>query len=147
VSPDSAKITSVDQLKGKKAIVAKGTTAETFLTKNYPDIELVKYEQYSEIFQALKDNRGAAIVNDNTEVIAWAKENPGYSVGVAELGNPDTIAPAVTKGNTELLEWINNELTTLGKENFIHKAYEETLTSVYGADYEENLVIEGGKTK
>lgn len=147
VSPDSAKITSVDQLKGKKVIVAKGTTAETFLTKNYPDIELIKYEQYSEIFQALKDDRGAAIVNDNTEVIAWAKENPGYSVGVAELGNPDTIAPAVTKGNTELLDWINNELTTLGKENFIHKAYEETLTAVYGADYEENLVIEGGKIK
>jgi polar amino acid transport system substrate-binding protein len=147
VSPDSAKITSVDQLKGKKVIVAKGTTAETFLTKNYPDIELIKYEQYSEIFQALKDNRGVAIVNDNTEVIAWAKENPGYSVGVPELGNPDTIAPAVTKGNIELLEWINNELITLGKENFIHKAYEETLKSVYGADYEENLVIEGGKTK
>jgi len=145
VSPDSAIITSVDQLKGKKAIVAKGTTAETYLTANYPDIELVKYEQYSEIFQALKDGRGDAIVNDNTEVIAWAKENPGYTVGVASLGGQDTIAPAVTKGNTELLSWINTELETLGKENFIHKAYEATLTSVYGSDYEESLVIEGGK--
>ena len=144
VSPDSALITSVDQLKGKKAIVAKGTTAQTYLTENYPDIELVKYEQYSEIFQALKDGRGDAIVNDNTEVIAWAKENPGFTVGVASLGGQDTIAPAVAKGNTELLTWINEELTTLGKENFIHKAYEETLLSVYGADYEESLVIEGG---
>jgi polar amino acid transport system substrate-binding protein len=147
VSPDSAKITSVDQLKGKKVIVAKGTTAETFLTKNYPDIQLVKYEQYSEIFQALKDKRGDAIVNDNTEVIAWAKENPGFSVGVPTLGGQDTIAPAVTKGNKELLEWINTELETLGKENFVHKAYDSTLKSVYGADYEESLVIEGGKLK
>jgi len=145
VSPDSAIITSIDQLKGKKVIVAKGTTAETFLTANYPDIELVKYEQYSEIFQALKDGRGDAIINDNTEVIAWAKETPGFTVGVATLGGQDTIAPAVTKGNTELLEWINTELETLGKENFIHTAYEATLTSVYGADYEESLVIEGGK--
>ena len=147
VSPDSAKITSVDQLKGKKVIIAKGTTAEIFLTKNYPDIELVKYEQYSEIFQALKDKRGDAIVNDNTEVIAWAKENQGYTVGVATLGGEDTIAPAVSKGNKELLEWVNTELVTLGKENFVHKAYEATLTSVYGKDYEENLVIEGGKIK
>jgi len=147
VSPDSAKITSIDQLKGKKVIIAKGTTAETFLTKNYPDIELVKYEQYSEIFQALKDGRGDAIVNDNTEVIAWAKENPGYSVGVASLGGEDTIAPAVAKGDKDLLEWINAELETLGKENFVHKAYEATLTPVYGKDYEENLVIEGGKVK
>lgn len=147
VSPDSAKITSIDQLKGKKVIVAKGTTAETFLTKNYPDIELVKYEQYSEIFQALKDKRGDAIINDNTEVIAWAKENPGFSVGVPTLGGEDTIAPAVTKGNKELQDWINAELETLGKENFVHKAYEATLASVYGADYEESLVIEGGKLK
>ena len=147
VSPNSAKITSVDQLKGKKVIIAKGTTAETFLTKNYPNIQLAKYEQYSEIFQALKDKRGDAIVNDNTEVIAWAKENPSFSVGVPTLGGQDTIAPAVTKGNKELLDWINTELETLGKENFIHKDYEATLKSVYGATYEENLVIEGGKTK
>jgi polar amino acid transport system substrate-binding protein len=147
VSPDSAPITSIDQLKGKKAIVAKGTTAETYLTKNYPDIEQLKFEQYTEIFEALKDGRGAAIVNDNTEVIAWAKQNPGFTVGVPTLGGDDTIAPAVKKGDKELLDWINNELETLGKENFIHKAYDATLADVYGESYKESLVIEGGKLK
>jgi polar amino acid transport system substrate-binding protein len=147
VSPDGAKITSEDQLKGKKVIVAKGTTAETYMTKNHPDVELVKYEQYSEIFQALKDGRGDAILSDNTEVIAWAKENPGFTVGVPSLGSPDTIAPAVTKGNTELQSWINTELETLGKENFVHKAYDETLKSVYGAEFEDSLVVEGGKVQ
>ncbi|MGI6686555.1 MAG: cysteine ABC transporter substrate-binding protein [Bacillota bacterium] len=145
VSPDSAKITSVDQLKGKKVIVAKGTTAETYFTKNHPDIELLKFEQYTEIFEALKDGRGAAIANDNTEVIAWAKENPGFSVGVPTLGGQDTIAPAVAKGNKELLDWINNELASLGAENFIHEAYNETLADVYGESFIESLVIEGGK--
>ncbi len=145
VSPDSAPITSIDQLKGKKAIVAKGTTAETYLTKNYPDIEQLKFEQYTEIFEALKDGRGSAIVNDNTEVIAWAKQNSGFTVGVPSLGGQDTIAPAVKKGNKELLDWINNELAALGKENFIHKAYDATLADVYGEDYKESLVIEGGK--
>ena len=147
VSPDGAKITSEDQLKGKKVIVAKGTTAETYMTKNHPDVELVKYEQYSEIFQALKDKRGDAILSDNTEVIAWAKENPGFTVGVPSLGSADTIAPAVTKGNTELKDWINTELETLGKENFVHKAYDETLKSVYGAEFEDSLVVEGGIVK
>ncbi|NMF04445.1 cysteine ABC transporter substrate-binding protein [Clostridium beijerinckii] len=145
VSPDGAKITSEDQLKGKKVIVAKGTTAETYMTKNHPDVELVKYEQYSEIFQALKDKRGDAILSDNTEVIAWAKDNPGFSVGIPSLGSTDTIAPAVTKGNTELRDWINTELESLGKENFVHKAYDETLKSVYGAEFEDSLVVEGGK--
>jgi len=147
VSPDGAKITSEDQLKGKKVIVAKGTTAETYMTKNHPDVELVKFEQYSEIFQALKDKRGDAILSDNTEVIAWAKDNKGFTVGVPSLGSTDTIAPAVTKGNTELKDWINTELETLGKENFVHKAYDETLKSVYGAEFEDSLVVEGGKIK
>jgi polar amino acid transport system substrate-binding protein len=147
VSPDGAKITSEDQLKGKKIIVAKGTTAETYMTKNHPDVELVKFEQYSEIFQALKDKRGDAILSDNTEVIAWAKDNKGFTVGVPSLGSADTIAPAVTKGNTELKDWINTELETIGKENFVHKAYDETLKSVYGAEFEDSLVVEGGKIK
>ena len=144
VSPDSAPIKSEDELKGKKIIVAKGTTAETYMTQNQSDVELAKYEQYSEIFQALKDGRGDGILSDNTEVIAWAKDNPGYTVGISNLGGQDTIAPAVAKGNDELREWINTELETLGKENFVHKAYEETLESVYGKEFEENLVVEGG---
>lgn len=147
VSPDDAKITSEDELKGKKVIVAKGTTAETYMTKSHPDVELIKYEQYSEIFQALKDKRGDAILSDNTEVIAWAKDNAGFTVGVPSIGSTDTIAPAVTKGNTELRDWINGELETLGKENFVHKAYDETLKSVYGAEFEDSLVVEGGKVK
>lgn len=145
VSPDNAVITSVDQLKGKKVIVAKGTTAETYFTKSLPDIQLVKYDQYSEIFQALKDKRGDVIANDNTELLAWAKANPGYTVGITKLGSQDTIAPAVTKGNTELLNWINNELTALGKENFVHKDYEATLKSVYGEGSINDIVVEGGK--
>ena len=68
-------------------------------------------------------------------------------VGIDSLGVNDTIAPAVTKGNSSLLEWINTEIENLGKENFFHKDYEETLTDTYGSAYADTLVIEGGKTK
>ncbi|AET57792.1 amino acid ABC transporter periplasmic protein [Paenibacillus terrae HPL-003] len=149
VSPDSAPITTIDQLKNsdQKLIVAKGTTAETYFTKNYPDIKLLKFDQYTEIFSALKDKRGAAIANDNTELIAWAKANPGFTVTIPAFGGQDTIAPAVAKGNKELLDWINNELDTLGKENFVHQAYKDTLTSVYGEGFTDQLVVEGGKVE
>ncbi|WP_425355005.1 cysteine ABC transporter substrate-binding protein [Paenibacillus shirakamiensis] len=149
VSPDKAPITSIDQLKadGKKLIVAKGTTAETYFTKNNPDIKLLKFDQYTEVFAALKDGRGAAIANDNTEVIAWAKSNPGFTVTIPEFGGQDTIAPAVAKGNTALKDWINTELETLGKEKFIHQAYKETLNKVYGEGFTDSLVIEGGKAQ
>lgn len=145
VSPDGALITAPEQLNGKTLIVSKGTTAETYFTKNYPDVELLKFDQYTEAYNALLDGRGDAFSTDNTEVLAWALENKGFSVGIDSLGDLDTIAPAVQKGNTELLNWLNDEITELGKENFFHKNYDETLAPVYGdAADPESLVVEGG---
>ena len=56
---------------------------------------------YSDAYQALLDGRGDAFSTDNTEVLAWALESKGFEVGITSLGDPDTIAPAVQKGNTE----------------------------------------------
>lgn len=146
VSPEGQPITDVSQLKGKKLIVNKGTTAETYFTKNYPEIELLKYDQNTEAFQALKDGRGAALAHDNTLVFAWARENPGFTVGISKLGELDSIAPAVKKGNTELLDWINAEITKLGEEQFFHKDFTATLQPAYGDSVKaDDVVVEGGK--
>ena len=148
VSPDSNVITSLDDLTGDdQVIVISGTTAETYLTENYPDITLQKYDAYAEAKTALENGNGVCWANDNTEVIAFALQNEGYTVGIPSLGSADTIAPAVTKGNTSLLEWLNSEIETLGEENFFHSDYEATLIDTYGSDYEEELVVEGGKAE
>lgn len=148
VSPDSKVITSLDDWnKGDQMIVISGTTAETYLTENYPDITLQKYDSYANAKNALENGNGAAWANDNTEVIAFASQNDGYTVGIPELGSKDTIAPAVTKGNGTLLGWINDEIESLGGEQFFHADYEATLADTYGTDFEESLVVEGGKTE
>ncbi len=146
ISPDSAVIESLDQIGADdEVIVISGTTAETYLTKNNPEIKLQKYDAYAQAKTAFENGNGVAWANDNTEVIAFANDNPGYTVGIPSLGSSDTIAPAVTKGNESLLNWLNEELATLGSENFFHADYEETLLDTYGADYEETLVLEPGK--
>lgn len=145
VSPDSAVVTSVEDLAGKTLIVVKGTTAETYFEKNHPDVTLQKYDEYADAYNALLDGRGDAFSTDNTEVLAWALSNPGFTVGIDALGNADTIAPTVQKGNTTLLEWINAEIEALGAENFFHADYAETLAPVYGeAADPDALVVEGG---
>lgn len=148
VSPAKANITSIDQLKDKLLIVAKGTTAETYFAKYHPEVKLLKFDQYTETFNALLDGRGAAFSTDNTEVLAWAMKNPDFKVGITSLGDLDTIAPAVQKGNKELLAYINDEIKKLGKENFFHKNYEATLAPVYGSAVNpDDLVVEGGEVK
>ena len=145
VSPDTAVVRSIDDLKDKTLIVVKGTTAETYFEKNEPDVKLQKYDEYADAYNALLQGRGDAFSTDNTEVLAWALVNPGYTVGIDALGNADTIAPAVQKGNTSLLNWLNDEIKSLGNENFFHADYDATLASVYGAAANpDSLVVEGG---
>lgn len=146
VSPQNAPITDVGQLDGKTLIIAKGTTAETWFEKNAPNVKLQKYDQYADAYNALLDGRGDAFSTDNTEVLAWAKANKGFKVGITRLGDDDTIAPAVQKGNKELLDFVNDEIVKLGKDDFFHKDYQETLAPVYGDEVNpDEIVVEGGE--
>lgn len=145
VSPDSNVITDLSQIGADDAvIVISGTTAEIYLEENNPEITLKKYDTYSDAKTAFENGQGVAWANDNTEVIAYANSTEGYTVGIPKLGSDDTIAPAVSKGNETLLNWINEEIKALADEQFFHKDYEETLVDTYGKDYEEELVVEGG---
>ena len=147
VSPDSRVITDLSELGADdQVIVISGTTAEDYLIKNNPEIRLQKYDTYANAKNALENGNAAAWANDNTEVIAYALQNPGYTVGIPSLGSQDTIAPAVSKGNETLLNWINDEIKSLADEQFFHKDYEATLVDTYGLDYEDSLVVEGGVT-
>ena len=139
VSPESAPINTEADLENKKLIVVKGTTAEQYFTENpYNGLELVKFDEYNEAYSALQDGRGDAFSTDNTEVLAWAMQNPGFTVGIESLGS-------LTKGNDTLLTYINDEITALADENFFHNDYDATLADVYGpAVDKENLVVEGG---
>ena len=145
VSPDGALITDVTQLADKTLIVSKGTTAETYFTNNHPEVKLLKFDTYTEAFNALLDGRGDALSTDNTEVLAWALENPGFTVGIETLGSLDSIAPAVQKGNESVLAYINSEIEALASEQFFHADFEATLKDVYGdAVNPDSLVVEGG---
>jgi YaeC family lipoprotein len=140
VIEDLSQIGADDQV-----IVISGTTAETYLEKNNPEIKLQKFDTYASAKTSFENGTGVAWANDNTEVIAYALENEGYVVGIPSLGSQDTIAPAVSKGNSTLLDWLNDEIKSLGSENFFHADYEATLLDTYGADYEDTLVVEGGE--
>ncbi len=148
VSPDSALITTAEQLAGKTLIVSKGTTAETYFAENHPEVRLLKFDTYTEAFNALLDGRGDALSTDNTEVLAWALENPGFTVGIESLGSLDTIAPAVQKGNDTVRAYIDEEIKALAAENFFHADFDATLKDVYGeAVNPDSLVVEGGVTE
>ncbi|HCG47533.1 transporter substrate-binding domain-containing protein [Corynebacterium flavescens] len=145
-SPEDAPITKPEQLKDSKLVIVKGTTADSYLAANYPDADVQKFEQYTEVTNSLLDGRADGWVTDNTEALAWTGAQKGFTTGIASLGDEDTIAAAVAKGNTQLREWLNQQLTDLAGEQFFHKDFDETLRPVYGDNISaDELVVEGGK--
>lgn len=149
VSSDKNPITSVDQLKGKTLAVNTGTTADAYFSENAPDIKLLKIDAITDGYQALATGRADAFAQDNTLLLSWAKKNPGYTVGIKELGNKDYIAGAVKKGNTELLNYVNDLIKgKLNDEQYFHKIYDTTLKDSFPAELTaDQIVVEGGKTE
>ncbi|AGK99532.1 transporter substrate-binding domain-containing protein [Clostridium pasteurianum] len=149
VSSEKAPINSVDDLKGKTLAVNTGTTADGYFSKNSPDVKLLKIDAITDGYQALVSGRASAFAQDNTLLLSWAKKNPGYVVGIKELGNKDYIAGAVKKGNKELLDYVNGLIKgKLNDEQFFHKDFDNTLKSSFPADFTaDQIVVEGGKTK
>lgn len=148
VSPKNAPITKVEDLDGKVLIVNKGTTAETYFAKHYPNVTLQKYDHNSEAFAALKDGRAVGLAHDNTLLYAWTRNNPDFEVSLHKIGEEDVIAPAVKQNNKELLNWLNGEITQLQNEGFFHKAYDKTIKPFYGDDIDpNNIVIDANNLK
>ncbi len=134
-------IKNIEELKDKELIVNKGTTADFYFTKNYPNIKLLKFEQNTETFLALLNNKAIALAHDNTLLLAWAKQHPEFKLGITSLGDKDVIAPAIKKGNPKLLEWLNNEIDSLISSDFLKEAYKETLEPVYGDEIKPEEII------
>ena len=143
---DKSPVKTLADLKDQDVIVTKGTTADIFLTKNRPDVRLIKFEKNSESLQALKDGRGVAYAQDNLVLFAWAKNNPGFHI-ISEKLEPDApIAPAVKKGNTELKAWVNQELAALGKEQYLLKLYDQYIRKDLSPDTNpQDVIVEGGQ--
>ncbi|MDR2142039.1 MAG: cysteine ABC transporter substrate-binding protein [Deltaproteobacteria bacterium] len=140
-SPKKAPITDVSQLSGKTLIVTKGTTADSYFSKNHPEVKLLKFDQNTEAFNALLDGRGVGLAHDNTFLFAFDKENPGFVTAIDRLGPEDTIAPAVKKGNSKLLSWVNEEIVKLTNDKFFERAYQATMAPAFGPAVDPKSVL------
>lgn len=149
VSSEKSPITSTDALAGKTVVVNTGTTADAYFTKNFPNVKLVKVDAITDGYQTLTTGRADAFAQDNTLLLSWAKANPGYVVGIPTLGSNDYIAGAVTKGNTELLNYVNDLIKgKLKDEQFFHTDYNNTLKSAFPDSFTaDQIVVEGGVTQ
>jgi len=131
IAPEDSGVETLADLAGRNLIVTQGTTAEIYFTQNHPEINLLRFQNNVDSFQALSDGRGDAMAHDNTLVLRHAWENEGLTVVESRLGNDDVLAPAIRQNEPELLAWINETTLRLREENFFYTVYDETMRSYF----------------
>ncbi len=55
--------------------------------------------------------------------------------------NPNESLPAIKKGNIELKNWLDNEITSLTHEGFMKEAYEKTLAPIFGEEKMDSVIF------
>ena len=103
---------SIEDFNGKKVAVQLGTIADLVLSDENPEIELVQHKKYLLAVEDLKADKVDAIVLDSLPAEEIVNQNPELKILEKELLT-DKYGIAVQKGNTELLEDINEVLQEL----------------------------------
>lgn len=117
VRSDSS-ITSINDIGNKKIAVQLGSVADTYVTENYKNNEIVRQKKYLAMVQDLKSNKVDVIVMDELPAKEIIQNNDGLKILEGGLAS-DSYGMIVKKGNSELLGVINDVLTRLKNEGKI----------------------------
>jgi len=106
VQKDAA-IKELKDLAGKKVVVGRGTTGESFLKTAVPDAQLVYVDQFAPdgVLQ-LQQKRVDAAIEDSSLLDYLATKNPSL-VTLPGLFSNDPIGIAVAKGDPEFVRWLD----------------------------------------
>lgn len=108
-------ITSIDQLEGKKIGVQTGTTGDIYVTDEFGEDCVERFNKGFEAVQALQQGKIDAVIIDNEPAQVFVSENEGLKI-LDEAYTEEEYAIAVAKDNTELLDQLNEALAALKED-------------------------------
>ena len=117
---DDSSINSISDVNNQKIAVQLGSVADTYVTKNYKNADIVRQKKYLAAIEDLKVGKVDLVVMDELPAKEIVEKNDGIKILDGELTN-DSYGMIVKKGNTELLETVNKVLNRLSSDGSIDK--------------------------
>lgn len=117
---ENSAITSTKDIDNKKIAVQLGSIADTYVTDNYKNAEIVRQKKYLAAVEDLKSDKVDAVVMDELPAKEIISSNNGLKILEGSLAN-DSYGMVVKKGNSELLNIINKVLNRLKEEGKIEE--------------------------
>lgn len=120
VVKNGSNIRDVNNIDGKKIAVQLGSVADTYVTSNFKNSEIVREKKYLAAIQDLKDGKADAVVMDELPAKEMVKNNNDIMILSGNLAS-DSYGMIVKKGNTKLLNTIDKVLNRLKEDGKIDK--------------------------
>ena len=124
--PADSSIASIDDLDGVKVGVQKGTTGEAYANENASGADIVVFPSDGEMYAAIKAGQVEALLQDlpvNIDHQNDPKAAGEFKV-VETYSTDESYGLAVKKDNTELLDAVNEALTTMRDDGDYQKIYD-----------------------
>ena len=112
VKKDNTEITGLDSLAGHKIGVQTGTTGDLKATDVVGDENVERFNSYFEAIQSLKQGKLDAVLIDKAPAKVFLQQNDDLQKVGDDL-DKEEYAIAVAKGNTELVDKLNNAISEL----------------------------------
>ena len=122
----SKPISSIADLKGKKVSVARGSTNDTLMTKQYPGTTVVRFDTIADAIQAVKSGKVDACMEGFATVRKAVAEDPSLATLDVEPISPALISMGVKQGDQLWLNYLNNfirNLNSSGQNAVIYKKW------------------------
>lgn len=118
ITKEGSDIKEPDDLEGKKVGVQQDTTGDIYITDQYGDSAVDRYNKGADAVQALTQGKVDAVVIDLEPAKSFVEANEGLVILETEYAAED-YAIAVNKKNTDLLQKLNKALEELTADGTI----------------------------
>lgn len=119
-----------DDLKDKKISVARASTNDTFVTENYPDAEIVRFDSISDAFVALQTDKVDVLLEDAAAIYDLANANDDMEAMPVEPAQSVHVCMAVAQGDQDWLNYVNRFINN----NMYSGHWNEIYNSYFGYD-------------
>lgn len=141
---DSAKIKTVDDLKGKKIGVQLGTTGDIYAA-DVKEATVERYNKGADAVMALTQGKIDCVIIDEQPAKVFVSQNDGLEILAEEFANED-YAAVIKKDNTELLDKVDKAIKELKEDGTIEKIISSYIPAEgeNGGDYHYTQTVKEG---